>query len=117
MAAIFQPWIARKIKEALSVRVIVAIGPGQKFLTHVRSIFVALVRSGWVSHLWFGFGFGKCPLKMSNFSIFFPSDQKKSLGIGSKSTWVKGGLASYLLQVKSKLVSGQGPSLGNSNLQ
>jgi len=32
---------------------------------------------GWVSHLWFGFEFGKFPLKMSNVSIFFPSDQKK----------------------------------------
>jgi len=56
--------------------------------------------------LWFGFEFGKYPLKMSNFSIFFPSNQKKSLRVGSKSTWVKGGSASYLLQVKSKLGSG-----------
>jgi len=32
---------------------------------------------GRVSHLWFGFEFGKFPLKTSNFSIFFPSDQKK----------------------------------------
>jgi len=38
--------------------------PGQKFL-------------GWVSHLWFGFEFGKFALKMSNFSIFFALGQKK----------------------------------------
>jgi len=63
---------------------------------------------GRVSHSWFGFEFGKCPLKMS---IFFPSGQKKSLRVGSKSTQVKGGSASYLLRVKSKLRSGQGPSL------
>jgi len=42
---------------------------------------------------------------------FFPSDQKKFLGVGFKSTRVKGGLASYLLRVKSKLGSGQGPPL------
>jgi len=77
----------------------------------VGSIFCG---SGQVSHLWFGFG--KFPLKMSIFSIFFPSDQKKSLQVGSKSTWVKGGSASYLLQVKSKLGSGQGPSLCLSSM-
>jgi len=27
--------------------------------------------SSWVSHHWFGFGFGKFPKKISNFSIFF----------------------------------------------
>jgi len=62
-----------------------------------------------VSHLWFGFG--KFPLKMSNFSIFFPLEKKKSLRVGSKSIRVKGWSASYLLRVKSKLASGQGPSL------
>jgi len=66
--------------------------------------------SGWVIHLRFGFEFGKFPLKMSNFSIFFPKDQKKSLRVGSESTWVEGRSASYLLQVNSKLGSGQGPS-------
>jgi len=55
---------------------------------------------GRVSHLWFGFEFGK----------FF------HFRVGSESTGVKGGLASYLLQVKSKLGSGQGPSLNFSNL-
>jgi len=43
---------------------------------------------------------------MPNFSIFCPSGQKKSLRVGSESTLVGGGLASYLLQVKSKLGSG-----------
>jgi len=38
-------------------------------------------------------------------------DQKKSLRVGSESTWVEGRSASYLLQVKSKLGLGQGPSL------
>jgi len=52
------------------------------------------------------YGLGWVPLKMSNFSIFFLSDQKKSLQIRSKSTWIKGRSASYLLWVKSKLGSG-----------
>jgi len=46
------------------------------------------------------------PLKMSNFSIFFPSDLKKFLRVRSESTPVKAGSASYLLRVKSKLGSG-----------
>jgi len=45
---------------------------------------------------------------MSNFSIFFPLGQKKSRQV---STRVEGGPASYLLQIKSKLRLGQGPSL------
>jgi len=48
---------------------------------------------------------------MSNFSIFFPPGQKKLLRVRSESTRVEAGSASYLLQVKSKLGSGQGPSL------
>jgi len=54
------------------------MGPAQKFLTQLvlGQIFVARVGPGQVlvSHLWFGFEFGKFPLNMSNFSIFFPSD-------------------------------------------
>jgi len=42
------------------------MGPGQKFLTRVGSAIYGL-----------GLEFGKFPLKTSNFSIFFPSDQKK----------------------------------------
>jgi len=45
------------------------------------------------------------------FSFFFPSGQKKLLQFGSGNTRVKAGSASYLLQVKSNLGSGQGPSL------
>jgi len=37
--------------------------------------------------------------------------QKKSFRVGSESIRVKSGSASYLLRVKSKLGSGQGPSL------
>jgi len=72
------------------------MGPGQKFLTRVGSIFSG---SGWVSHLWFGLDFQKFPLKMLKFSIVFLSGQKKSLRVGSESTRVKGGSASYLLRV------------------
>jgi len=83
--------------------------------------------SGRVSHLWFGLEFGKFPLKMSNFSIFFPSGQKKLLRIGSESTRVKAGSTSYLLRVISKLGSGrvgsgpisnwEQPSLWNTAVQ
>jgi len=81
------------------------MGPGQKFWPGSGQFFVA----------WAGLGqpfkFRKFPLKMSIFSIFCPSGQKKSLRVKSESTQVKGGLASYLLRVKSKLGLGQGPSL------
>jgi len=65
--------------------------------------------SGQVSHLRFGFEFGKFPLKMSNFSIFFPLGQKKSLRVGKYR--VEGGSATYLQWVKSKFGSCKGPSL------
>jgi len=62
------------------------MGLGQIFFIRVGSIFSG---SGWVSHLWFGFGFGKFPPK--NFSIFFfPSDQKNHPGSGQKVPRVKG---------------------------
>jgi len=103
------PFRAQHICEPKSPMQLV-MGLGQDFLTQVGSdqFFVAWVGLG---HLWFGFEFGKFPLKMSNFSIFFPSDQKKSLRAGLESTQVRGGSASYLLWVKSKLESGQSPSL------
>jgi len=52
------------------------------------------------------------------FFYFFPTGQKKSLQVGSKSTRVKGRSASYLLRVKSKLGvgSGQAPSLQRINI-
>jgi len=89
------------------------MGQGQIFLTRVRlgHFFVARVSSGRVSHLWFGLEFGKFPLKTSNFSIFSLRVKKKLLRVGSESTQVKARSASYLLRVKSKLGSGQGPSL------
>jgi len=34
----------------------------------------------WAYHLWFGFGFGKFPLKITNFSIFSLRIKKFSLG-------------------------------------
>jgi len=62
-------------------------GSGSKFFDpgQVGSIFNGL---GWVSHLWFGLGFGKFPLTTSNFSIFSLRVKKKSLRAGSKSTRV-----------------------------
>jgi len=42
-------------------------------------IFVARMGFGQVSHLWFGFGFGKFSLKITKFSIFCPSGHKKIL--------------------------------------
>jgi len=97
----------------IKIKAMTSDGSGSKIFDPgwVGSIFVARVGSGWVSHLWFGLEFGKFPLKMSNFSIFFPSGKKKLLRVGSESTWVRAGSASYLLQVKSKLGAGQGPSL------
>jgi len=61
-----------------------------------------LLELGRVSHPWFGFGVGKFPLKITSFQ-FFHFRSKKYLRVGSKSTWVKDGAASYLLWVKSKL--------------
>jgi len=94
----------------------------------VGSIFCFI---GWVSPLWIGFG--KLPLKIQNFSVFFSSGQKKFLRVESKSTRIKVRLASYLLWVESMLRSGRvrsGPistglqknqqdilNLGNDNLQ
>jgi len=60
---------------------ILVMGPGQKNLTRVGTIFCY---SGRVSHLWLGPGFGKFPLKILNFSIFSPSGQKNLFGSGQK---------------------------------
>jgi len=39
--------------------------------------------------VWFGFEFWKFPLKISNFSIFFPSGKKNLFGSGQKVSWSK----------------------------
>jgi len=75
--------------------------------------------SGWVNFLWLGLGqpfmvvawIWKISPKNVHFFNFFPFGSKKSLLVWSKSAQVKGGLASYLLSVKSKLGSVQSPSL------
>jgi len=63
------------------------MGPGPKFLIRVGS--------GQPSMVWVW----KISPKNGKYFNFF-------LRVGSKSTWVEGGSASYLLQVKSKLRSG-----------
>jgi len=76
-----------------------ATDPGQYFLIRVGSNFC---RSGWVSHLGFGYRFVKFHLKTSNFSIACPSGPKKCKQVESKSTRVR------LLCTKS--MSGSGPT-------
>jgi len=67
---------------------------------------------GQVSSAIFGLGLENFRLKSQIFQFFpFHSGQKKYLWVGSKSTRVKDGSASYLLRVKSMLRLGQGPSL------
>jgi len=78
---------------------------GLKFGIHILHIDGSkVVGSGWISHSWLGSEFGKFPLNHQIFQ-FFPFGSKKSLLVGSESTPVEGGSASYLLQVKSKLGS------------
>jgi len=60
-------------------------------------------------------------LKNVKFFNFLPFGSKKLLRVGSESTQVKAGSASYLLRVKSKLgsarvESGHGPSLVSCDL-
>jgi len=90
----------------MSNSVLISDGSGSKIFDpgRVGSIFSG---SGRVSHLWFGLEFGKFPLKTSNFSNFSLRVKKKLLRVGSESTRVKAGSASYLLRVKSKLGSGR----------
>jgi len=76
---------------------------------------MAQVGSGRVSHLWFGFELGKFPLKMSNFSIFFPSDQKNLFRSGQKV--LRSRVGRPLIYCGSKVSLGQGPSLENTDGQ
>jgi len=79
-------------------------GPGLNFLTRVGL--------GQVSHPWFEYGFGKFPLKMSNFSIFCPSGQKISLDQVKKYPGQRQfGLFFTAGQKYVGVWSGQGPSL------
>jgi len=59
--------------------------------SQVRSFFCL----GRVSHLWVW----KISLKVLNFSIYLPSSQKNLDRVGSKNTWVKGRLGSYLQNI------------------
>jgi len=77
------------------------MGPGQKFLTWVRSAIYGL-----------GLNLENFPKKCQIFQLFSLRVKKNLFRLGqkvpgSKASW----LNSYLLQVKSKLGSGQGPSL------
>jgi len=85
------------------------MGPGQNFFTQVESgqFFVVQFGLGRVSHLWFGFEFGKFPLKMSNFSTFVLQGKKDLFGSCQKVSGSKARLASCLLQIKSKLGLGR----------
>jgi len=77
------------------------MGPGQKLLTRVRSIFCCSGRFGLV-WVWFW----KISLKKYQIFNFLPFGSIKI-----SSGWVKGRSTSYLLRVKSMLGSGQGQSL------
>jgi len=68
-----------------------------------------------VSHFWFGFGIGKLFLKVSNFSIFFPSDQKNLIELDQI---VPRSRTSLTLNYcgSSQVGLGQGPSLVLPNL-
>jgi len=85
------------------------MGLGQSFLTRVGSIFCG---SAWVRSAiyWFGFGFGKFLLKMSNFLIFLPLGQKKYLRVGSKA----GQPLSYCKSKVSSSWVGSGPISKNN---
>jgi len=93
------------------------IGQGQKIWPGLGQFFVARAGPGRVSQFMVWVWIWKISPKMSNFAIFSPSDQKKFLQDGLKSTRVEGGSASHLLRVKSKLGSGQGPSLSYANFK
>jgi len=79
------------------------MGPGQKLLTRVGSIFCGSCQ---VAILGLGLGLEISPKNIKFFN-FFSSDKKKYLQVGSESTWVKGGSAFYLLRVKSRLGLGR----------
>jgi len=73
----------------------------QKCLTQAKlgQFFVARIGSGWVSHLWLRFGFGKFPLKIPRFKKNFLR-ARKSHCLGLKVPWSKTGqhLIYYMCQ-------------------
>jgi len=75
------------------------MGPGQKFLTRVGSGQIFIGQDG-LAICGLGLDLENFPLKCQIFHIF-------SLRVGSESTRVKGGSASYVLRLKSKLESGR----------
>jgi len=83
------------------------MGPGQNILTLVGSG-QFICGSGRVSHLWFGFEFGKFPLKMSNFSIFSLQIKKISSGqVGKYPGQRRVGLLLTAGQKKARVGSGR----------
>jgi len=85
-----------------------------KFLKFFCNIYNVLMGLGQffvarVSHLRFGFGFGKSPLKIPNFSIFFHLSQKNLIAFGQKVPRSKTGRP--LIYCGSKVCLGQGSSL------
>jgi len=91
-----------------SVLTLLVMGPGKKFLIQVRSIFCS---SGWIRSAIYGLGLENSPFKCQIFQFFSFRIKKIS------SDWVKKypgqrwvGLL-FSAGVKSKLGSGQGPSL------
>jgi len=107
MKAIFWSQFAKKIKNNTKVwGKIIYRDRGHQLLVMGQN-FLTQVGSGQVSQLWVW----KIPPKNPKFSIFFLFRSKKSHRIGSKNIRVNDGSASYLLQVKSMPLLGQGQSL------
>jgi len=104
---VLQP-LRRNIFRPIIFTLIECVHPHFKYKTRSNKNFCFLC---WVGSATFVWGLEIFPLNIPNFSMFYPLGQKKSHCVGSKSTRVKAGLASYLLRVKSVIGSGQGPSL------
>jgi len=98
-----EQWIANKWDDQVPsnhwlIGFSLVMGPGQKFLTLVGSIFCC---SGQVAAI---FGLENFPLKSPIFQFFSLCVKKKSHCARSKSTWVKDRSASNLLRVRTHLL-------------